>query len=205
MYKIYINTTPVFLVNTEYAKTLTQNAKNLVNRYINSRNLFQTIDLLENSSQYDSVTLFSDDVEKLKTNFFGIYKIVEAAGGVVFNTDNKVLMIFRRCSWDLPKGKIDPGETKDKAAVREVQEETGIQQIDLLDPILTTYHTYRNKKDKRCLKPTYWYLMKTVDTILIPQTEEDIEKAIWLDLKEFLNTEQNVYGSILDVLKRVNL
>ncbi len=203
MYKIYINNTPVFLVDSEYAKTLTQDAKNLVNRYINHRNLFQVINLLENNDQYESVTLHSKNLEQLKSEFFGVFKIVEAAGGVVFNEANEALMIFRRGFWDLPKGKIDKGETKDEAALREVQEETGVQQLDLIQPILTTYHTYRNRKNLRCLKPTYWYLMKTTDMELAPQTEEDIEKAVWMNLEEFLGSEQIVYGSILDVLRLV--
>lgn len=203
MYKIYINSTPVFLVDSEYAKTLTQDAKNLVNRHINHRNLFQVINLLENNEQYESVTLHSNHLEQLKSDFFGVFKIVEAAGGVVFNESNEALMIFRRGFWDLPKGKIDKGETKADAAVREVQEETGVQQIELLQPILTTYHTYRNRKNVRCLKPTYWYLMKTTDVKLIPQTEEDIEKAVWMNLDEFLGKEQIVYGNILDVLSLV--
>ena len=59
--------------------------------------------------------------------------IIEAAGGLVFNEKNELLMIFRRGFWDLPKGKVDEGETLEQCAVREVQEETGLQNIMLGD------------------------------------------------------------------------
>ena len=110
-------------------------------------------------------------------------------------------MIFRRDYWDLPKGKIDPGESKEEAAVREVEEETGLKNI-ALGPLLTeTYHTYRTKKGNRILKRTYWFRMDAPNQELIPQTEEDIEQAIWQDLHTFLPTSPVIYKSILEVLQ----
>ena len=110
------------------------------------------------------------------------------------------MVIFRRDFWDLPKGKIDKGETPEQAAVREVQEETGLVQVDLGNHIIDTFHTYTHK-DKRILKKTYWYAMKTAETKLTPQSSEDIEQAEWVKLAEFLAKSPTIYGSILNVLK----
>ena len=71
------------------------------------------------------------------------------------------LLIFRRGHWDLPKGKIDPGETPEQAAIREVQEETGLRELTLGPALPASFHTYRDQQDRRVLKQTYWYLMDT--------------------------------------------
>ncbi|MEM1216625.1 MAG: NUDIX hydrolase, partial [Bacteroidota bacterium] len=124
-----------------------------------------------------------------------------AAGGVVRNFAGQWLVIFRRDSWDLPKGKIDPGETPEQAAVREVREETGLQNITLGAELPSTYHTYPDKKGRRVLKRTYWYFMDTNETTLVPQTEEDIEQAIWMSAEQFLGEERPVYTSIRRLLE----
>src|SRR3982751_3416807 len=67
------------------------------------------------------------DLEALKKEFWKKFKIVKAGGGLVVNEENKILMIFRRGKWDLPKGKLDKGETLEQCAVREVEEETGLK------------------------------------------------------------------------------
>ena len=119
---------------------------------------------------------------------------------MVYNDQNEVLLIFRLNFWDLPKGKIDPGETKAAAAVREVQEETGIEVLELEEFIHTSYHTYRTKSGKRILKPTYWFRMRTTQKVLSPQEEENIEKAEWRDLPEFLESDPKIYSSIREIL-----
>ena len=113
------------------------------------------------------------------------------------------MAIYRRGSWDLPKGKIDKGESIEAAAIREVQEETGVQQLTLGKPLLTTYHTYRLKSGKRVLKKTYWFVMQTKDLELTPQSEEDIEKAIWIKPKVFLDGRYPMYNTIRNVLEAV--
>ncbi|MEN9611494.1 MAG: hypothetical protein RLZZ628_2308 [Bacteroidota bacterium] len=200
MYKIFINNTPLYLMETHAVSTEWKNQpKSIVMPYIDRKSLFWYIDKLEKNGEMNYILLHSNDLEKLWADFKSIYKIIQAAGGVVENADGKTLLIFRRNFWDLPKGKIDKGETKEHAAVREVQEETGIQQIELLNPIRTTYHTYP-QKEKRILKETFWFKMKTQETDLLPQTEEDIEQAIWVDLKTFLTPELPIYKNILEVL-----
>ncbi len=201
IYKIFINETPLFLTNTEGVPDAWKNDdKTLISNYLGKKKfLHPIIDLLEKSKKYNRVVVCSNDLDQLWADFQAIYKIIGAAGGVVKNEKNDVLMIFRRDSWDLPKGKIDDGESPEEAAVREIQEETGLNDVKLGELICYTYHTY-NMKGKRILKKTWWYAMSTFETALTPQTSEDIEQAIWVELTTFLNTKPTIYGSILDVL-----
>lgn len=201
IYKIFINETPLFLTNTEGVLEAWKNDdKTLISNYLGKKKfLHPIIDLLEKSKKYNRVVVCSNDLDQLWADFQAIYKIIGAAGGVVKNEKNDVLMIFRRDSWDLPKGKIDDGESPEEAAVREIQEETGLNDVKLGELICYTYHTY-NMKGKRILKKTWWYAMSTFETALTPQTSEDIEQAIWVELTTFLNTKPTIYGSILDVL-----
>ncbi len=202
MYKIYINDTPILLMNTQEKEELLPSDKNiLIAKYLGkSKYLLTYIDLLEKSKKFDSVVIYTENYNKLVDDFKGLYKIIEAAGGVVQNEKNEILMIYRLGYWDLPKGKIDKGESSEIAAVREVNEETGINQIELGALLTETYHTYKNEKGRRILKRTYWYRMQTQDQKLIPQTEENIEIAEWISLEKFLSENRLVYRSILDVL-----
>jgi len=109
-------------------------------------------------------------------------KVVVAAGGYVVRPGGKepdVLLIYRRGAWDLPKGKLDKGETIAQCALREVQEEVGISKLRVLRPAGSTFHTYA-EKGKFKLKTTYWYLMETPETAFMPQAEEDIEAVAWV-------------------------
>lgn len=149
------------------------------------------------------IILYYEDVERLRTDFFSAYKIVEAAGGAVFNLENEILFIYRRAHWDLPKGKMDPGETKKETAVREVMEETGLSDVKRHELIHTSYHIYKDRNKVKCLKPTYWYKMTTKNTDLKLQHEEDIEDAEWLKAKDFLSSRRVTYGAIRDVIESV--
>ncbi|MDX1940772.1 MAG: NUDIX hydrolase [Saprospiraceae bacterium] len=200
MYKIYINETPLILAETSEVTQFQSTEKALVARYLGKpKFLFHYIDSLEKAKRFDSVTLYSDDLAQLFRDFASQYKIIEAAGGVVFNSNGEALLIFRRGFWDLPKGKIDPGETVEAAALREVQEETGLQQLTLKSKLAETYHTYKEQK-KRILKRTYWFEMETNEMNLTPQTEEDIETAVWQDITNFLSSDPTIYASIHEVL-----
>lgn len=203
MYKIYINETPLILAKLNKLQDLPPAGPNkLVNRYPGlAKMLLNYVDMLEKNQQFEYVYLYSDDYDKMVEDFKSHFKIIEAAGGLVFNQEKELLAIFRRGSWDLPKGKIDPGETPDLAAIREVQEETGLQQIHLGDHLIDTYHTYRLKNGKRILKRTYWYRMEAQKQDLIPQEEEDIEKAVWISPARFLSEEHPMYQTIRHVVK----
>lgn len=137
-------------------------------------------------------------LDELKADF----KVIKAAGGFVYTDERKALFIFRRGKWDLPKGKLDEGETLEACAVREVQEETGIQQLSLGEALLITYHTYV-ERGELVLKESHWYLMHSADTsVLTPQTEEDIEECKWVPFNEMKNYLSNTHLSIIDVVEK---
>lgn len=129
-------------------------------------------------------------------------KKIIAAGGIVINELNEILMIYRRCKWDLPKGKLDKGEAIETCAIREVTEETGITNIQLGKLIGKTYHEYfDNWINKEVIKETYWYEMKVQNkTQLIPQIEEDIETVEWVNKTELPNKLKNSYKNIEEII-----
>lgn len=141
------------------------------------------------------------NVEELKKTFWKKFTIVQAAGGVVHTKKKEILMIFRRGKWDLPKGKLDPGETLEQCAIREVEEETGISGIVLKKPLLTTFHTY-HESGKFMLKESHWYDM-TIHTPqqLVPQLAENIQQAIWANEQKVNDCLNNTFPSIKDVVQ----
>ena len=140
------------------------------------------------------------DLDELKKAFWKKFTLVQAGGGLVTNTAKEILMIFRRGKWDLPKGKLDAEETLEQCAVREVEEETGLQQIQLKKHLLTTYHTY-HESGKFILKESHWYAMQiSKKQSLVPQAEEDIAEARWVKTKQLPELMENTFPSVKDVL-----
>ncbi len=145
-----------------------------------------------------SVTLGCLDKESCEDAIKKPFRIIKAAGGVIFKQD-KLLLMFRRGVWDLPKGKLDDGESSRQGAVREVLEETGVR-VAIGDRICTTWHTYA-LNGNRILKRTKWYRMSVVDdSRMAPQTAEDIEKLAWLDSREVKLALTNSFSSIRYVI-----
>ena len=141
------------------------------------------------------------DFEALRKAFFKKFLLVKAGGGLVRNGEGKYLFMLRRGVWDLPKGKRDAGETIEQCAVREVGEETGLQQVKLEGPLLVTYHTY-DESGKHILKETHWFRMSVTDgSSLKPQAEEQITELRWVgdgDTKPLL---QHTFPSVADVIR----
>ena len=107
---------------------------------------------------------------------------VTAGGGYVMreaNSEPEVLMIYRRGVWDLPKGKLDAGESEEECALREVREEVGISDLEVVRPLGVTVHGYERKGQYK-VKTTYWYQMYTPETDFVPQAEEEIEQVRWV-------------------------
>ena len=131
-------------------------------------------------------------------------KTITAGGGLVQNESGEILLIFRRGVWDMPKGKLDKGETIEECAVREVQEETGLQNVSLGEFIYTTYHDYWDKwTEKEVLKETHWYAMRIYgNQTLIPQAEEDIEEILWVKPEDLVNYKNNMHRNIIQVIDK---
>lgn len=139
-------------------------------------------------------------LDELKKAFWKKFLIVQAAGGLVLNDSKEILMIYRRGKWDMPKGKLDPGETLEQCALREVQEETGLKQVSLEKFLLATYHTY-HESGKFILKESHWYTMSAPgNQPLTPQTAEDIHKIVWADDKAVDEYLKSSFPSIKDVV-----
>ena len=133
-------------------------------------------------------------------------KKIIAGGGVVVNEKNQVLFIYRRKKWDLPKGKLDPGEDIKACAIREVMEETGIRNLTIGNLIIVTTHSYE-ENGLNLQKETHWFEMKasTVDnSTLTPQLEEDIEKIEWVSLENLEEYLSETYTTIQQVLNSWN-
>jgi len=141
------------------------------------------------------------DLEELRKAFWKKFLLVKAGGGLVRNGEEKYLFMFRRGVWDLPKGKLDPGETIEHCAIREVMEETGIEGVILEGPLLTTYHTY-DESGKHILKETHWFRMQApAPGGLTPQLEEQITELRWVDKEGMKDLLRNTFPSIKDVVK----
>ena len=141
------------------------------------------------------------DLAALKKAFWKKFSLVQAAGGLIKNEANEVLLIFRRGKWDLPKGKLDKGETLEQCALREVQEETGLQKVVLQSPLITTYHTY-HEGARFILKESHWFTMTANGSEkLVPQTEEEIFEIKWVEKNGLKKYFPQTFPSVLDVLK----
>jgi ADP-ribose pyrophosphatase YjhB (NUDIX family) len=140
--------------------------------------------------EFDPWQAFQDD-----------HVFVLAAGGVVEDEHGRLLAIKRLGKWDLPKGKVEKGEAVETGAVREVQEECGLEEVGLTKFVTSTWHTYE-RKGKQHLKRTDWFLMHASSKQpLTAQTEEDIEEVRWLDIDGVRMMEADTYPSLLPVLE----
>lgn len=149
-----------------------------------------------------SVTLGCIDKNDCEEAIKKPFKIIKAAGGVVMK-GSKTLLMFRRGVWDLPKGKLDDGESSREGAAREVEEETGVRVL-VGERICTTWHTY-TLNGSRILKRTKWYQMSVVDeSRMAPQEDEGIEKLAWLDRRDTELALTNSFSSIRYVIDEMN-
>lgn len=129
-----------------------------------------------------------------------LFWYLEAAGGIVRNKDGKRLLIYRFGRWDLPKGKIEKGENYLQAALREVREETGIADPEPVQELPSTFHMY-DHKGKSVLKRNYWFAMQcNTDEPLVPQQEEGITEAVWIETGQMDKVFNNTYASLHDLL-----
>lgn len=175
----------------------------LIARYAGQvKHLHNFVDLAEKGGKYTRITIYHHNYKKLSKDFKGLFTVIEAGGGLVVNEYDEILFIFRRGHWDLPKGKLERGEKKKDAALREVEEETGIEGLELGKKICVTNHVYKNKSGKRLIKKSHWYHMTADKMDLIPQIEEDITDAKWMSMEKFNSRKRVVFSSITKVLDK---
>ena len=199
MYKVFFNQKPLILTNE--IQDFSDNEPLLFIKYTSVAQIIKAL----KSSKNRKVFLYHKDIDKLWKSFRKKFPVVEAAGGLVQRTDNKLLFIFRNNKWDLPKGGVEKKELIIEAAQREVTEETGVSDLIVQKQLSETFHIFKKGKRYR-LKKTYWFKMSTSYMGKTqPQTEEGIDKIEWVSkekIDEILNDAfENIRIIVLEVLK----
>jgi 8-oxo-dGTP pyrophosphatase MutT (NUDIX family) len=198
MYKVFFNDRTVYF-GDDFSRAFMKN-KGLFYKYNNLQELDELLGVFSEVSHIRNLYIFHDDILMVIEEFKACFNYLEAGGGLVFNETGEFLVIKRNGTWDLPKGKLEEGEDFSTAALREVEEETGLKGLQLVHPILSTYHTYMLKK-KRMLKKTRWFEMSySGKEKPVLQGEEGISDYRWARSGETDFIRQNTYKSIMDVL-----
>lgn len=170
-----------------------------------STDMHSLVDMVETSDALHRICIPTDDIEGTYRKVCAEFLEVNAGGGLVSNRRGDFLLINRNGVWDLPKGHQDPGEDIEVTALREVQEETGIEDLILRNLICITDHCYKRNGIWH-LKHTWWYDMLYTDpTDLTPQREEDISKAAWVAKSSLPPYLLNTYPSIIEVFREANV
>lgn len=199
MIKLYINDRRIFICSVNERVLYTDLQLN-IDKFFTASRLREIVQSFEDQQHLKSLTLQCEDPDLVWATLKNLYKIMNAAGGIVQNEKGEILMIFRNERWDLPKGKVEAGEEMDAAALREVEEECGIHQLNLIKPGQITYHTYPYGDD-RILKCTYWFHMKCNDPEHIkPQLEEGITEVRWMNKADVQMAAGHSYASIVNLL-----
>jgi 8-oxo-dGTP pyrophosphatase MutT (NUDIX family) len=188
----------ITLSSTSKDSALENNVVSGINSYrFKSKNdLEKLIDSFLEDKNADEITIFAADLNNLLSDFISLFSNIEAAGGIVYNKYEELLVICRFGKVDLPKGKIEKGESNKNAALREVSEECGITSMKIIEELKPTYHVY-SKNNRRYLKKTYWFKMfyKGKEK-LMPQTEEGITQVKWIQKNEVSKLKNFTYKSL---------
>lgn len=189
MYKIFVGDKPIILT------TKVEQETNFKNYLLDTVNIAKVIKELK-QGDLPEARLIDRNKDVLIKKFMKLLPNVVAGGGKVFNQKGEVLFIYRNDKWDLPKGKAESKETIDNAAIREVEEETGVKGLKIVKPLELTYHIFKRNSRFR-LKITYWFEMKTkYKGELFPQEKEGITKVEWLNEKQIEMALNNSYANI---------
>lgn len=198
MYKVFFKD-KVFLLSDDRS-LLEKNTNSHV--FSSEKDLHDMIEKFEECDNTEMVTVIHDNISELFSSFSNAFVNVPAAGGLV-TKGNSFLTIKRFGLWDLPKGHVESGEDIKTAAIREVEEECGITNPEIVKELTPTFHTYQ-LGDKKILKKTYWYKMSyTGDENLVPQRSEDIDNAIWMDFSDKNIFSENTYNTLKDLLNEI--
>ena len=199
MYKVFINQKTIYL--TQNISNLNLDVQDILVHHQTRSGLINEFQRFIKNPFALKLYLFNPNHPKqLYRDFLSMFVKIKAAGGLVINSSGQFLFIYRFGKWDLPKGKIEPLEKKDEAALRETEEETAIENLTIIRPLIRTRHLYE-EKGQDIIKHTWWYLMKTTDTKTpAPQKEEGITRARWIDREQLKDVMMNTYPSIIEVI-----
>lgn len=181
MYKVFVNEKKLTI--SKYPEEIDKKL-----RYEGFATLEIGVDLLENTS-CPEINIYGENIGEIWEDFTHMFRVIEAAGGVVRNERDEILFIKRLGRWDLAKGKIEKDESLEQAALREIEEETGLKELILEEFLNNTFHLYTERNGDRILKTTYWFKVKYVGNERpVPQTEEGISEVSWKNEEEIRNT-----------------
>lgn len=197
MHKIYFDRRTIIICRPEEATLSDPNAVEF--HFKQPSDISALVEMFELSSTLEKIYIPSAEPEDCYKKICGEFREVNAAGGLVENRRGDYLLIKRDGLWDLPKGHQEAGEDIKVTALREVQEETGVDDLSLGDLICVTDHCYK-RNGVWHLKHTWWYRMYYLKPLdLTPQTEEDITKAAWVARSSLPPFLKNTYPSIKEV------
>ena len=197
MYKVFFNDRRI-LFATSPDKDIAMTA-DAIYKFDTTNKLKEFIDDFLKKEHLNTAVIYGHNIDEIFEEFRFLFKNIEAAGGMVFNNNEEFIGLYRRGKNDLPKGKLEKGETPQTCAAREVKEECGIGSVQLRGKLTETYHIYFTG-DTQVLKRTCWFNMFTEDKELRPQTEEDITDIFWVSLAGISDFAKNTYPSVKDVL-----
>jgi len=196
MYKVFVNDKVIYFTNN--IENCDQLSKGLTLTFFSEKITSYLVDFVFDDDKVEHVIIAVDDYETAFIEFQKYFKIIEAAGGIVSNDKNEKLFIYRLDKWDFPKGKIEEGENIEEAALREIEEECGVNQLTIKKSLQDTFHLYKVRCDI-IFKRTYWF--ETVSSFsgeLVPQLEEDITNVEWLSETQI---EEKVLGNTYASIK----
>ncbi len=198
MYKVFVNKKEIILT-TEAPKM--PRSKALPLKSTPFKKIIRTL----RTTNVDTLYLVHENPDKLISLFKKKLPVTVAAGGVVQNDQKQVLFIYRKKRWDLPKGKVEKGETLQKGGKREVKEETGVKKLNVGTLLGKTYHIFK-RNNRFQLKESHWFHMTTsYDGNLVPETKEDITKALWKGKKKTLKSLEKTYPNISHLFSKAKL
>jgi len=204
--KIFFDDKPLFLCDEidEIVQPYLHHEDSVYIDELNAHTVKTMIHEMQQAQVHAGVFCFRD-LTKLKDDIQKKFTLVRAAGGLVINEAHEILMIFRRGKWDLPKGKLDNDEKLEDCALREVEEETGLINVQLQSPLTVTYHTY-HEGSKYILKESHWFGMRVAGKqTLIPQTEEDILEIRWVErdsIRSFLSKSFPLISDVMEAARQ---
>jgi len=199
MIKIFFNEKPVIFL--EKPTDFPEKPGHVLLESFEKEDIQRAIHQFEHDPQQISLFIAGKDTEKSFKKFCSQFITIEAGGGLIMNSEEHYLFMFRRGKWDLPKGKSEKGEPIADTAKREVKEETGLD-VQVQRSIGVTYHTYR-EGESLILKKTYWFgMFYDGDKKPVPQVSEDISRIKWLEKSDIERIiYKNTYASLRDLIQ----
>lgn len=192
MYKVFVNDKPIYLTSE---MVYHKEAKCIPLKDADIELIVKKV----TKNKWPEVYLYYPSGEKLIQKLKKKTTVVVAAGGLVKNEHNEVLFIKRNGKWDLPKGSLENKETIEEAAIRETQEETGVEGLEIVRPLQVTYHFFK-RNGKLKLKETFWFEMKTsFSGAFTPEKKEGIKKVAWKNPKKTLKALNKSFANIREL------